>query len=93
MDIGYGAIKKEYVVDVLPETCNGNNILTGTGWMKKVEKCNSESTTMSVKLYIYGLLYHNITLKDVTKVDILNRIHSEQKNAKMLWQSYKEGHK
>ena len=47
--------------------------------MKKVEKCNSESTTMSVKLYIYGLLYHNITLKDVTKVDILNRIHSEQK--------------
>ena len=36
---------------------------------------------MSVKLDVDGLLYHNIPLKDVTKVEILNIMYSEpQKN-------------
>ena len=38
---------------------------------------------MSVKLDVYGLLYHNITLKYVTKVSILNRMYRESpKNRK-----------
>ena len=31
---------------------------------------------MSVELDIYEFIYHNIPLKDVTKVDILSRIYS-----------------
>ena len=45
--------------------------------MKKVDKYNNGSTTMSVKLDVDGLIYHNIHLNDVTKVDILNRMYSE----------------
>ena len=48
--------------------------------MKKVEKCNNESTTMPVQLYVDGFLYYNIQLKYVTKVDILNRVYSEPGN-------------
>ena len=71
------------MVDVFPYIYPGNNISVGTGWMKKVDKSNNGSTTMTVKLDFDGLLYHYIPLKYVTKVDILNRIHSEpQKNRK-----------
>ena len=35
---------------------------------------------MSLKLDVDGLIYHNIPLKDVTKVDILNRMYSEPQN-------------
>ena len=76
MVIGVGTIRGECVVYVLPYTPPGNNILTWTGWVKKVEKCNSGSTTISMKLDVYGLFYHNIPLKYVTKVDILNRMYS-----------------
>ena len=34
---------------------------------------------MSVELDVYEFLYHNIPLKDVTKVDILNRMYIEQR--------------
>ena len=62
------------MVDVLPYTPPGNNKPVGNGWVKKVEKCNNVSTTMSVKLDFYEL---NIPLKYVTKVEILNRIYSD----------------
>ena len=65
------------MVNVLPYTSPGNIISEGTGWVKKVEKCNNGSTTISVKLNVDGLIYHNIILKDVTEVDILNKLYSE----------------
>ena len=71
-------INKVGLVDLLPYTSPGNNIPSRTGWGEKVEKCNNISTTMSVKLDVDGLPYHNISLKDVTEVDILNRMYSEQ---------------
>ena len=77
MVIVYGIIIKRYVVDVIPYTSTGNNIPEETGWANKVEKCNNVSTTMSVKLDVDGLLYKNIPLKYVTKVDILNRMYSD----------------
>ena len=49
----YGIIKKGDVVDVLPDTSPGYNILEGTGWTNKVEKCNNGSTTMSLKFDVY----------------------------------------
>ena len=63
MVIGYGIIKKGDVVDVLPDTSYGNNILSGTGWVKKLYKFNNGLTATSVKLDVDGLLYHNIPLK------------------------------
>ena len=45
--------------------------------MKKLEKCNNVSNTTSVKLDMDRLLYHNIPLKYVTKVGILNIIYNE----------------
>ena len=39
--IGYVIIKTGDVVDVLPDTSPGNNILTGNGWVKEVEKFNN----------------------------------------------------
>ena len=65
------------MVDVLPDTSIENNTLAGTGWIKKVEKRDIGSTTVSMKLDGDGFLYHNIPLNDVTKVDILNRMYSE----------------
>ena len=35
------------------------------------------STTISGNLDVYGLIYHNIPLKDVTKVDILKKLYSD----------------
>ena len=58
------------MVDVLQDTSPVNNWQTGTGWLNIVEKCNNGSTTVSVKLDVDGLLYHNIPLKNVTNVDI-----------------------
>ena len=77
MVIGYGIIKKTYVVDVLIDKFPGNNILTGTGWVKKVDKCNNGSTKISVKLNVDELLYQNIPVRYVTRVDIVNRMYSE----------------
>ena len=77
MVIGNGIIKKEDVVYVFPDTFHGNNIPAGTGWAKIVEKCNNKSTTMSVKLDVDELLYHNKALKDVTNVEILKIMYSE----------------
>ena len=48
MVIGDRTIKKIYVVGVLPYTSPGNNRLSVTGWVKKVEKCNNGSTTMAL---------------------------------------------
>ena len=76
MFIGDGIIKKGYVVDVFPDISPGNNIPIETVWVKKVDKCNNVSTIMSVKLDVDVLLYHNIPLKDVTKVGILNIMYS-----------------
>ena len=76
MVIGDGIIKEVDVVDVLLDTCPGNNKLTGTGWSKKVNKCNNVSTTMLVKLYVDELLYHILPLKDVNKLDILSKMNS-----------------
>ena len=84
MVIQYGRIKKGVVVYVLPDTSPGNNTPTGNGWVKKVEKCNNVSTTTSVKLDVYGLLYHNIPLKDVTKVEIKNIMYSETQKFEMF---------
>ena len=57
----------------------------GTGWVNKVEKFKNRSTTISEKFDIYGLLYQNIPLKDVTKVDILNIMYSDPTtNSKFL---------
>ena len=67
-----GIINKGYEVDVFPDTFTGNRIPEGTGWVKKVDKCNNGSTKMSVKLDVDGFLYHNITLKGVSRVYILN---------------------
>ena len=72
---GYVIIKKGDMVDILPDTYPGNIIHTGTGWVKKVEKCKNGSTTMSMKLDINGLICHNKPLKGVTKVDVLNRVY------------------
>ena len=55
---------------MLPDTNPVNNMPAGTGWVNKVEKFKNRSTTISEKFDIYGLLYQNIPLKDVTKVDI-----------------------
>ena len=77
MVTGDGIIKEGYFVDVLPDASHGNNIMAGTGCLNKVDKCNNESTTMSVQLYVDGFLYYNIQLKYVTKVDILNRMYSD----------------
>ena len=63
--------------DVLPYTYHGNNIRSVTDWMKKVDKYNNGSTTISVKFDVYGLLYHNIPLKYVTNVVILNMMYSD----------------
>ena len=65
------------MVDVFPDKSTGNNIPEGTGWVRRVERYNHVSTTMSMKLYVGGLLYHNIPLKGMNKVDILNRIYIE----------------
>ena len=45
---------------------------------------------MSVKLDVDGLLYHNIPLKDVTKVEILNRMYSDKRKNKKMLQYHKE---
>ena len=82
MVIGDAIINKGYVVGVLPDTFPGNNIPVGTGWVKRVEKWNNRPTTMSVKLDIDGLLYHNIPPKYVTNLDILNILYSEPWNKK-----------
>ena len=69
------------MVDVLPDISPGNNIPERTDWVKKVEKYNNVSITISVKLDVDGFLYHNIPLKDVTNVGIVNRMYSKpQKN-------------
>ena len=65
------------MVDVLPDTSPGNTILARTGWVNKVYKFNNVSTTISVKLYVNGFLYHNIPLEDVTKVDIIKIMYSD----------------
>ena len=41
MVIWDGIIKNGDVVDVLPDTFSGNNRPTGTGLVKKLEKCNN----------------------------------------------------
>ena len=49
---------------------------------------------MSVKLYVDIFLYQNIPLKDVTNIDILNRVYSEpRKKRKMLLQYHKKRYK
>ena len=72
------------MVDVFPDTPPGNNIPAGTGWVKKVEKWNNGSATLSVKLYVYGFIYHNITLQDVTRVEILNRMYSDPQKIEIV---------
>ena len=62
MVVGDGIIKKVDVVDVSPDTYPRNIRPARTGWLDKVENCNNGSTSMSVKLYVDGLLYHNILL-------------------------------
>ena len=84
MVIGYGIIKKGYVVDVLPYKSTGNNITAGNSSEKKVDKCNDGSTTMSVKLDIYGLIYRNIPLKDVNNVEILSRMYSDPQKSENI---------
>ena len=76
MVVGYGIIKKGDVVDMFLYTYPGNNITEGVGWVKKGENYNNGSTILPVKLTVYGFFYHNIPLKYVTKVDILNRMYS-----------------
>ena len=56
---------------MFPYTSPGNNIPAVTGWVNKVENFNNGSTTIYVKLDVDLLLYRNISLKYVTKVDIL----------------------
>ena len=72
-----GIINKGDVVDMFPYIYPVNNIPTENGCVKKVQKCNSGSTTISVKLDVDGLLYHSIPLKYVTKGDTLNRMFSD----------------
>ena len=72
-----GIINKGYEVDVFPDTFTGNRIPEGTGWVKKVDKCNNGSTKISVKLNVDELLYQNIPVRYVTRVDIVNRMYSE----------------
>ena len=72
-----GIIKKGDLVDVFAYKSPGNNTPEGTGWMKKVDKWINGSTKMSVKFYVDGLIYHNIPLKNVTKVEILNTMYSD----------------
>ena len=72
------------VIDVLPDASTGNNILTVHVWVNKVEKCNNGSNKISVKLDVYGLVYHNITLKDVTKAEVLNRMYTERRKREMF---------
>ena len=45
---------------------------------------------MAVKLDVWGMIYHNIPLKDVTNIDILNIIYSVRD---FLWKSHKERYK
>ena len=52
--IGDEIIKKKDLVDVSPDTSPENNIPSGTCWLKKVDKYNIGSTTISVKLDIDG---------------------------------------
>ena len=66
------------MVDVLPDTYPDNNIPSGTGWVTNVEKCENGSATLSVKLDVDEFIYQNLPLKNVTKVEILNIIYSEQ---------------
>ena len=75
MFIGDEIIKKRYDVGVFTNTSPGSNIPNGAVWLKKVEKCNNVSITTSVKLDADLFIYHNVPLKDVTKVDTLNRIY------------------
>ena len=83
MVIGYGMITKGGMVDMLPYKSPVDNKSTGTGWVNKIDQCKNLFTTMSMKLDVGGFLYQNITLEEVTKIDILNRIYSElQKNRK-----------
>ena len=49
---------------------------------EKVDQCKNRSTKISVKLDVYGLLYHNIPLKYVTKVYMLNIMYSELRKIK-----------
>ena len=87
MVIWYRIINKGDADDVLPDKSTGDNKLSGTSWVKQVDKYKNASTIISVRLYADGLLYHNIPLKYVTKVVILNRIYSEpRKKRKTLWQ-------
>ena len=65
------------MLNVLSDKYPGNNIPKVTGWVNKVDKCNYGSTTISVKFDVDGFIYHNIILKDATKVGILNRMHSK----------------
>ena len=58
--------------------------------MKKIDKYNNGSNTIPGKLYVDVLLYHNITLKDLTKVDILIRMYSDPQKLKILWQYHRE---
>ena len=77
MVIRYVIIKNGDVVDVLPDTSPGNNILPETGCVKKVENFNNGSTKISAKLDVDGFLYQKISMKNVTKVDIINRMYSD----------------
>ena len=49
MFIGCGIIKNRDVVDAIPDKYPGNIILAGTGWAKKVYRCNNGSTARSLK--------------------------------------------
>ena len=66
-----------WLIGVLQDKYPISNIPEVTGWVNKVEKYKNGSTKISVKLDIDGLVYHNIPLKYVTKVDMLNRMYSE----------------
>ena len=77
MVIGDIIINKGDIVYVFSYISDGNNIPSVIGWVKKIDRFNNVLTTISVKLDVDGFIYHNITLKGVTNVDILNRIYSE----------------
>ena len=51
---------------MFPYKYSENIITAGTGWLKKVNKCNNGLATMSVKFDVDGLIYYDIPLKDVT---------------------------
>ena len=72
------------MVDVFPDKYSSNNRPIATFWANKVYKYNNGSTIMTLKWDFDELIYQNIALKDVTKVDIFKEctvIHEKSGNS------------